>query len=98
MNLLSLLVTPPANTSNYSSIDEFDDICMILCCLICPPIAVAMAMGCGKHVCINLLMCLLGFVPGVLHAIYVVARVGGFKGFSLDIQVNRDRNRSSLGK
>lgn len=53
-----------------------------------PPVGVAMVSGCGMQVCINLLLCLLGYIPGkqstvstgkqcgMLHAPGNVARLG----------------------
>lgn len=39
-----------------------------------PPAAVLIARGCGAHFCLNILLTLLGWLPGLLHAWYVVAR------------------------
>ncbi|KAG8160893.1 hypothetical protein KVR01_009157 [Diaporthe batatas] len=39
-----------------------------------PPAAVLIADGCGAHFCLNILLTLLGWLPGLLHAWYVVAR------------------------
>ncbi|KAK4171872.1 hypothetical protein QBC36DRAFT_198329 [Triangularia setosa] len=38
----------------------------------CPPLAVALLAGCGTDVCINICLCLLGMVPGYIHAWYLV--------------------------
>jgi len=32
--------------------------------LLLPPVAVVMVQGCGLQLCINLLLCLLGWIPG----------------------------------
>lgn len=39
-----------------------------------PPAAVLIVRGCGAHFCLNILLTLLGWLPGLLHAWYVVAR------------------------
>jgi uncharacterized membrane protein YqaE (UPF0057 family) len=35
-----------------------------------PPVAVFLKSGADKNLVINILLCLLGFIPGVLHAIW----------------------------
>ena len=38
-----------------------------------PPIGVLMHNGCGKDLLINILLTILGYIPGIIHAIYVLA-------------------------
>ncbi len=38
-----------------------------------PPLAVYMQFGIGKHFWINCVLTLLGFIPGMLHAVYIMA-------------------------
>ncbi|GAA4467871.1 YqaE/Pmp3 family membrane protein [Novipirellula rosea] len=40
---------------------------------ILPPVAVYMQFGIGKYFWINVLLTLLGFFPGMLHAVYIMA-------------------------
>ena len=42
----------------------------ILITIILPPLAVAMNKGVGKDLIINIILTLLGWVPGVIHAFY----------------------------
>lgn len=37
-----------------------------------PPVAVFLKSGAGKDLVINILLCLLFFVPGVLHALWLI--------------------------
>ena len=46
----------------------------IIIALLLPPLAVFLKSGAGKDLLINILLCLLFFVPGVLHALYVVIK------------------------
>ena len=39
-----------------------------------PPLAVFLKSGAGKDLIINILLCLLVYVPGILHALWVVLR------------------------
>ncbi|KAI9570098.1 hypothetical protein HD554DRAFT_440070 [Boletus coccyginus] len=48
-------------------------ILLILAC-ICPPAAVAFVAGCGADLCLNILLTLLGYFPGCLHAFWLVLR------------------------
>lgn len=40
------------------------DCCATIMALVLPPVGVVMVQGCGVQLCINLLLCLLGWVPG----------------------------------
>ncbi len=44
----------------------------ILLALILPPLAVFLTVGLTKHFWINVLLTILGWLPGVIHAGYVV--------------------------
>ncbi|TWU08498.1 YqaE/Pmp3 family membrane protein [Stieleria varia] len=45
----------------------------LLIAFLLPPVSVYMQFGIGKHFWINCLLTLLGVVPGILHAVYVMA-------------------------
>lgn len=45
----------------------------LLLAFIVPPAAVYIQFGVGKHFWINCILTLLGFIPGMLHAVYVMA-------------------------
>jgi len=47
---------------------------MILIALFLPPLAVALKRGIGKDLLINIVLCLLMFFPGMVHALWVVAK------------------------
>lgn len=46
----------------------------IVLCILIPPLAVALEKGIGKDFLINLLLSLLGWLPGVIHGFYVLSR------------------------
>ncbi len=50
------------------------DIVKIIFAIILPPLGVFLEVGLGKHFWINILLTLLGFVPGIVHAVWVIAR------------------------
>lgn len=43
-----------------------------LLALFLPPVAVALQCGCGCQLFINILLTLLGFLPGMIHALFVI--------------------------
>lgn len=38
-----------------------------------PPLGVGLQVGISKHFWINLILCLCGYVPGIVHGVWVVA-------------------------
>lgn len=50
------------------------DIIRIICAVILPPLGVFLQEGLGKHFWINILLTLLGYIPGIVHAVYIIAR------------------------
>lgn len=47
---------------------------IIILNILLPPLAVAMTHGIGKDFLINLILTLIGWLPGVIHAFYVNSR------------------------
>ncbi len=50
------------------------DLIKILLALLLPPLGVFFEVGLSKHFWLNILLTLLGFLPGVIHAVYVIAK------------------------
>ncbi|KJH50678.1 hypothetical protein DICVIV_03198 [Dictyocaulus viviparus] len=46
--------------------------CQFICAFFIPPLAVMCHSGCTGSFFINVVLTLLGFLPGVVHAIYVI--------------------------
>jgi uncharacterized membrane protein YqaE (UPF0057 family) len=46
----------------------------ILFALLLPPLGVFLQVGIGKHFWINILLTILGYIPGIAHAVWVVAK------------------------
>ncbi|MEQ8516497.1 MAG: YqaE/Pmp3 family membrane protein [Chromatocurvus sp.] len=49
------------------------DLLKILLAVILPPLGVFLEVGLGKHFWINIILTLLGFIPGIIHAVYIIA-------------------------
>ena len=50
------------------------DIIRIIFSVLLPPIGVFMQVGIGAQFWLNILLTLLGYIPGVVHAVYIIAR------------------------
>jgi uncharacterized membrane protein YqaE (UPF0057 family) len=49
-------------------------IVLILLAIFLPPVAVFLKSGVGKDLVINILLCFLFFIPGVIHALWLVTK------------------------
>jgi uncharacterized membrane protein YqaE (UPF0057 family) len=50
------------------------DILRIIIAIILPPLGVFLQVGLGMHFWLNILLTLLGYLPGIVHAIWVIAK------------------------
>ena len=50
------------------------DILKIILAILLPPLGVLVEVGLGKHFWINILLTLLGYIPGIVHAVWVIAK------------------------
>ena len=50
------------------------DLIRIILSVIIPPLGVLLQVGLGKHFWFNIILTLLGYIPGLVHAVYIVAR------------------------
>lgn len=50
------------------------DIIRILFSIVIPPLGVFLQVGIGKDFWINILLTLLGYFPGLIHAVYIIAK------------------------
>ncbi|KAL8884716.1 MAG: hypothetical protein Q9192_006782 [Flavoplaca navasiana] len=50
------------------------DIIKIIFAIFLPPVGVALEKGIGSDFCINVLLTILGYIPGIIHALYVIPR------------------------
>lgn len=48
------------------------DILRILLAILLPPVGVFLQVGLGLHFWLNLLLTLLGYIPGIIHAVWVI--------------------------
>lgn len=50
------------------------DVVRILLSILIPPLGVFLQVGIGLQFWVNILLTLLGYVPGVVHAVYIILR------------------------
>lgn len=48
------------------------DIIRIILSILLPPLGVFLQVGIGLHFWINIILTLLGYIPGIIHAIYII--------------------------
>lgn len=47
---------------------------LVIIAILLPPLAVFLKSGAGKDMVINILLCLLMYVPGILHALWLILK------------------------
>ncbi|MCK0097713.1 YqaE/Pmp3 family membrane protein [Yoonia sp. F2084L] len=50
------------------------DLIRIIFAVILPPLGVFLEVGLSKQFWLNILLTLLGYIPGIVHAVYIIAR------------------------
>lgn len=50
------------------------DVIRILCAIFLPPLGVFLQVGIGLHFWLNILLTLLGYIPGIVHAVWVILK------------------------
>lgn len=49
------------------------DILRLIAAVILPPLGVFLQEGLGRHFWLNILLTLLGYIPGIVHAVWIIA-------------------------
>lgn len=50
------------------------DLIKILFAILLPPLGIFLEVGLTKHFWINIILTLFGYIPGIVHAVYIIAR------------------------
>jgi len=50
------------------------DILRLILAILLPPLGVFLQVGLGAQFWINILLTLLGYIPGIVHAVWIIAR------------------------
>lgn len=68
---MALPRTRTTNVDPASGVEGFDFV-RVLLAIFLPPVGVFLEVGFGLHFWINILLTLMGFLPGIVHALYVI--------------------------
>lgn len=50
------------------------DIVRVICAIILPPLGVFLQVGIGTQFWINVILTLCGYIPGLIHAIWIISK------------------------
>jgi uncharacterized membrane protein YqaE (UPF0057 family) len=50
------------------------DLVKIIFAILLPPLGVFLEVGITKHFWLNILLTILGYIPGIVHAVWVIAK------------------------
>ena len=50
------------------------DIIRIILAIILPPLGVLLQVGLGLHFWLNIILTICGYLPGIIHAVWVIAK------------------------
>lgn len=50
------------------------DIIRIIVAILLPPLGVFLQEGLGKHFWINVILTILGYLPGIVHALWIITK------------------------
>ncbi len=51
------------------------DLLRVLLAILVPPLGVFLRVGLGLHFWLNILLTIFGYIPGVVHAVWIIARM-----------------------
>ncbi len=51
-----------------------NDLIKIIIAILLPPLGVFLEVGLTKHFWLNILLTILGYIPGIVHAVYIIAK------------------------
>lgn len=50
------------------------DLIRLICAILLPPLGVFLQVGLGGAFWLNILLTLFGYIPGIIHAVWIIAR------------------------
>ena len=50
------------------------DVIRVILSIILPPLGVFLQVGIGLHFWLNILLTIMGYIPGIVHAIWIIAK------------------------
>jgi uncharacterized membrane protein YqaE (UPF0057 family) len=59
---------------NTFKMENIMDLLRILIAILLPPLGVFLQVGLSKTLLLNIILTLLGYIPGIVHAVWVIAK------------------------
>lgn len=59
---------------NTATSEDDMDVIRIVVAILLPPLGVFLQVGLGVHFWLNILLTLLGYIPGIIHAVWTIMR------------------------
>jgi uncharacterized membrane protein YqaE (UPF0057 family) len=59
---------------NTTTSEDDMDVIRIVVAILLPPLGVFLQVGLGAHFWLNVLLTLLGYIPGIIHAVWTIMR------------------------
>ncbi len=63
----------PERTNLYQ-LSKIMDLVRIICAVVLPPLGVFLQTGLSTQLLVNILLTLLGYIPGIVHAVWIIAK------------------------
>ncbi|PVU90929.1 hypothetical protein BB559_004377 [Furculomyces boomerangus] len=76
MNSTVIIQTPAQIQPVVQSSSSSDTLTQVIVSVFFPPAAVILNRGCGADAVINFALTCVGYVPGLIHALYIIGREG----------------------
>ncbi len=71
---VSFRQTTNKDTRIYTEDNKLVDVVRIIIAILLPPLGVFLQVGLRGQFWINILLTLLGYIPGIVHAVWVIAK------------------------
>ncbi len=65
---------PVRHDAHHPADSNKGDVLRILLAILLPPLGVFLQVGLGLHFWLNIILTLFGYVPGIIHAVWVILR------------------------
>lgn len=66
----------PATNTKKTMKEDKADLLRVLLAILLPPVGVFLQVGLGLQFWLNVLLTILGYLPGIIHALYVILTRG----------------------
>ncbi len=68
------MISVTGEVRRFPGVDGMTDLLRIILAVLLPPLGVFLQVGLRSPFWINILLTLLGYIPGIVHAVWIIAR------------------------